>query len=91
MATKNTPQQTQLVPIDSIITLSEYQALRKARNRVQWAKELIQDIGQNSYESKVELGFAAGKAFNDLDRAFDVLDDLVYKLEPAEIEEDDIA
>lgn len=69
-------------------TVEHLKTLRKISRRIHEAKNNVSNIGEDEIGDDVKIGYLAGQAFSDLDRAEDALDELIDLLAIG-VEEDD--
>jgi len=78
----------ELTPEPVTVTAEHIKTLRKISRRIYEAKNNVSDIGEGEIGDEVKIGYLAGQAFSDLDRAEDAIDDLIELLSP-NVEDDD--
>jgi hypothetical protein len=78
----------EFTPTPVTLTADHIKTLRKISRRIHEAKNNVSDLGEGEIGDDVKIGYLAGQAFSDLDRAEDSLDELIDLLAPG-VEEDD--
>lgn len=79
----------EFTPEPITVTAEHIKILRKISRRIYEAKNNVSDIGEGEIGDKVKIGYLAGQAFSDLDRAEDAIDDLIEELLPSVEDNDD--
>jgi hypothetical protein len=78
----------EFTPTPVTLTADHIKTLRKISRRIHEAKNNVSNIGEDEIGDDVKIGYLAGQAFSDLDRAEDSLDELIDLLASG-VEEDD--
>ena len=78
----------EFTPTPVTLTVEHLKTLRKISRRIHEAKNNVSNIGEDEIGDDVKIGYLAGQAFSDLDRAEDALDELIDLLSPG-VEDDD--
>lgn len=78
----------EFTPTPVTLTAEHLKTLRKISRRIHEAKNNVSNIGEDEIGDDVKIGYLAGQAFSDLDRAENALDELIDLLATG-VEEDD--
>lgn len=81
-------QVTKSTPI-IIITVEQLKTLEKISTRIHAAKNNVSDIGEEGIKDRIQIGYLAGQAFSDLNRAEDTLDELIEQISPSDLDSED--
>jgi septation ring formation regulator EzrA len=89
---KQVEEETEEVEIEftpaPTLTAEHLKTLRKISRRIHEAKNNVSNIGEDEIGDDVKIGYLAGQAFSDLDRAEDALDELIGLLAIGVVEDD---
>jgi hypothetical protein len=88
LAEESQDLELEFTPTPVNLTADHIKTLRKISRRIHEAKNNVSDLGEGEIGDVLKIGYLAGQAFSDLDRAEDSLDELIDLLAPG-VEDDD--